>query len=383
MGSDKGKKEEAAPVSEETTELHAYLDRIEALKAEVSGLREEMKGMERYTPVLQSYIPSPPVQRGKDELYDRACSNDSTTIGAWAQMWLDHIEQNSKKYDFKQQDAMKAFGKFATRPAICAGSGPSLRKNAHLLADKKYIGDVPIVSCLHNFGYFTDLGVDVQYYVNLDAGDITIGEMSQGGGQKEQYYWDRTKGKTLIAVVHSNPRLLEKWQGDILFFNAVVNDPEYAKKMESLIDLRTIFNVGGNTLGAAMYFARAILGCPTIALVGADMCFSRDKKFHPFDSPYDNQFAGVIPWTNIYGDRVWTWRSYLNFKFWFDFIACGGRGNNPIALYNCTEGGILGAYPEGNIQQINQRTLEEFLRMVNLYNKLPEAMQDHKYALLF
>jgi hypothetical protein len=127
--------------------------------------------------------------------------------------------------------------------------------------------------------------------------------------------------------------------------------------------------------------ARAILGGCPIAFVGADFAFGRDKKFHPFDSPYDKQYDGLIPCTNVFGDRVYTWQSYFNFKSWFEFIAMGGQGNNYAKFFNCTEGGILGAYPQGNIKQIEQLPLELFVKMYDLHRNLPETKD--KKMLLF
>ena len=58
---------------------------------------------------------------------------------------------------------MQDYGKFAYRPCIIAGSGPSLKKNAELLKDRNGIG---LVSVLHNFGYFEEIGIVPDYYLN-------------------------------------------------------------------------------------------------------------------------------------------------------------------------------------------------------------------------
>ncbi len=69
--------------------------------------------------------------------------------------------------------------------------------------------------------------------------------------------------------------------------------------------------------------------------------------------------------TDIYGIKVNTWGSYFNFKCWFDARMC----QVPGIYINATEGGILGAYDQGNISQIKQMDLEDALAMLH--------MQDH------
>jgi hypothetical protein len=122
--------------------------------------------------------------------------------------------------------------------------------------------------------------------------------------------------------------------------------------------------------------AKAVLGCAALIFVGADFSFSYDHKFHPFDSPYDAKFEGVIPATDVFGNRVWTWPSYWGFKTWFEYIAMGGNAGTPGTYINCTEGGILGSYPNGNIFPIRQRALLEVMIEYGLHKKLKDATSD-------
>lgn len=350
--------------------------KIQELEKENAVLKERMKGMVEMSLAYQWYIPRPPLNN--TQLYGQACANDAITVGTWMKDWIANTRENVK-YDFHANSIMNEHGKFAMKPGIIAGSGPSLRKNAHLLKER---GGVPLVSCLHNFAFFEDLGVHPEYYLNLDAGPITIEELSQGGKEKPEHYWERTKDHTLLTVVQGHPQMHERWQGKKLWFATVIPDQQGQAEILSLTKDFTMFvQCGGNALGACLYFARAVLGCCPVAFIGADFCFSYTKKFHPFDSPYDQKFAGVIPATDIFGNRVYTWQSYFNFKTWFEFIACGGAGGNPQMFFNCTEGGILGAWQDGNIIQIQQMSLEQFIKSYTLYQQLPDCVS--KKMLLF
>jgi len=354
---------------------------ISELNLKIAALEERLSSAVLFEEDLQfqPYIAGPPVQN-KDALYNRACASDGVTLDTWLKIWLDQIKKNSSTYDVKANSVEQVFAKFAYKPVIIAGSGPSLKKNAALLKDRNEIG---LVSCLHNYGFLEDLGVSADYYVNLDAGPITIDEMYQGGKKDPSYYWDLSKDRVLIAALTSHPDLLTRWKGKILFYNVMAPSPEYYNELKKTIDFPCFFSVGGNTLGACLYFAKAILGGCPITYVGADFSFGYDKKFHSWDSPYDKQYSGLMPCTDVFGNRRYTWASYYGFKNWFEYTACGGKGNQPGMYINCTEGGILGSYPEGNIMQIQQMTLKQFLWMYNLHKKFPEIMSKKENTFLF
>ena len=143
------------------------------------------------------------------------------------------------------------------------------------------------------------------------------------------------------------------------------------------------FNTGGNALGGCYYMARAILGACPVAFVGADFSFSEKNKFHAWDSPYDKMFSGLLPVTNIFGNRVFTWQSYYNFSKWFEYMAIGGKGGNPSLFYNCTEGGILGAYPQGNVRQIIQMPLSQFIYCFTQHKTMMKISNENSQTLLF
>lgn len=328
-------------------------------------------------------IDGPPMDL--DGMYKQACANDDVTVNSWKDQWSFQIRDNVK-YDFVKNSVAQLLSKEKFKPIILAGSGPSLKRNTHQLQTRK---DIRIVSCLHNFGYFEDreiMGTD-DYYLSLDAGDITIREVVQGGTKEdESWYWERTKDRTLICHVCTNPDLLRRWKGPKYFF-CTPFAPQVQGALGPYVDLSKtpFFNCGGNALGACMYFGKAILGGSTMIFIGADFAFDLTNSFHPFASPYDSMFRGVIPATNIWGNRVYTWQSYYNFKVWFEYMACGGKGRNPISMINATEGGILGAYPQGNIKQIVQMDLNTALYQYHMIDKQPEliARADKNPVLLF
>ena len=313
---------------------------------------------------LVNYIQAAPIAH--DQLMQTASSADVSTIEAWREIWVKNIAENKKRFgSFAEKGLGKLYNTLRYQPAIVAGSGPSLKRNGAELKDRK---GIKLLSCLHNFHFLEDQGAPADYYVTLDAGEITIPEVSEGGSKTPDEYWAITKDRVLIAYIGTSPRLLEKWQGEIYFYNAPMPHPEVDAQIDAIEKFWTYVSSGGNVLGACEYIARAIMGANPIAFVGADFCFSYDKKFHGWNSKYDKTLGNVMRTTDIYGNKVYTWASYHGFKCYFDVLA----EKVPGVFINCTEGGTFGAYPDGNIMSVRQMTLQEFFFMYHMNDMVQE-----------
>ena len=286
---------------------------------------------------------------------------------------MDNIIENVKRFDADNNMVDKEYGKHAYHPAIIVATGPSLKKNIDDLGSCPE--EIPVLACLHSYAMMIDHNIKASY-VTLDAQKIVIDEMAQGGTKSADYYWDSTKDHTLYAGLVSPPELIEKWKGKVLWYNAMIPDHWYMSELPKQTKNRWIYSVGGTTYGAVFYHAAYMWGCNPIACVGADFCFDYTRKFHPFDSPYDAKFAGVVPCTDVFGNRVWAWPSYQNFKAWFEFQAMGGQGDHNLQIINCTEGGTLGAYPQGNIIAIKQMRLRNFVDSYTRWGKLKKTVDD-------
>jgi len=329
---------------------------------------------------FQDTIAGPPVTQA--QLWGQACSNDDITILSWKAQWIKQMKENKEHFgSFSDKGIGTLFNKHKHQPAICIGSGPSLKYNVDDLKDRNGIATI---SCLHNFHFLEDKGLGADYYVTLDAGEVTLSEVSEGGSKTEEEYWELTKNRTLLAFVSAYPPLLKKWRGKILFFNAPIPSEEVTKEMDDIEIFTSYVSTGGNVLGACVYIARAVFGCNPIAFMGADFSFGYDEKFHGWDSKYDRKLGNAIRVTDVFGNKVSTWQSYNNFKSFFDNMVC----RVPGLWFNCTEGGTLGAYKEGNIAQIRQMTLKDFLLQWNIHEQIKEqftnpSVKEQKIALLY
>lgn len=323
---------------------------------------------------FQPYVTQAPIN--KEQQWDQACSSDKKTSEAWSDTWLKHIEQNVNEHEADTRTVGDMFGDFAYKPCLCVASGPSLKRNFHMV--KELPEDIPVISCLHSFHKFIDTGTRCDAFVTLDAGDIVLTEMSEGGQHPEQYYWDATADHTLVAGLVTPPELIKRWKGKVRFFNATIPDEVFMNRMPKITKNQWVYSVGGNTFGAAMYHAAWVWGCRELALVGADFAFDYMHQFHAWDTPYDQQFSGLVPCTDVYGNRVYSWPSYQNFRMWTEFQAQGSFANHHVRIVNCTEGGTLGAYPHGNVMWVQQMTLADWVDQSVRWRKYKEEVERRK-----
>lgn len=316
-----------------------------------------------------NYIMSPPVQ--PDTLYHQACSNDGITVKTWKPIWISQMLENHKRFgSFKEHSLGKLYNKYECMPVVCVGSGPSLKHNGQQI--KKLNKKIPVISCLHNFHYFVDNEIPCNYFVSLDAGDVVIEEIYEGGSKTKEEYFEATKNYTLLAFIGSNPKLFEVWKGPIYLFNCPVPDKEFIDKVNEVDKFNVFISTGGNVLGACTYIAKAVFGCNPLCFLGADFSFSYLKKFHGWDSKYDKNMGQALRAIDVWGNKVYTWQSYFNFKSWFDWLSM----KVPGIYINCTEGGLMGAYPEGNLFSIQQMPFENFIRMYELSGEIKDTCED-------
>lgn len=316
----------------------------------------------------QNYIQRAPLT--PQQMFGTACVNDGATVDRFGELWIKNIAENKKKFgSFAGMSVGSKCGHLSLKPAIVAGSGPSLKRNGEALRDR---GDIPLISCLHNYHFFEDLGVKPDFYVTLDAQDITIEEVSEGGKKSEDEYWESTKDKTLLAYIGSSPTLLKKWKGEILFFNCPMPTDQVEQAVDAIEKFRVYVSSGGNVLGACLYLAKVIFGANPIAFVGADFSFSYDKKFHGWDSKYDKDIGSCVRTVDVFGNSVLTWQSYHGFKNFFDWVA----ENVPGIYINCTEGGTFGAYPTGNIMSVQQMDLIDLFEMYNMSSQVKQICEN-------
>lgn len=319
----------------------------------------------------QPLIEGPPAQQGN--LWDRAASGDKETITHWEKTWLTHAKSTKELFgSYGSKSIGQLYGINRYRPAIICGSGPSLKESIGALRDNAASAHpVLSISCLHNFGYFQDEGCHADYYLTLDSGDIILEDVFEGRKHPPEYYWEQTENKVLLACITTPKKLFDLWRGPVYLFNIMIPDARVHNEIQSIERFSHYVSAGGNALGGCLYIAHHIFSSHVIHLVGADFCFDYDNTFHSYKTHYD-ALGNYIMWPDCFGIPRKTWMSYLNFKFWFDWVAC----NIPGRYVNCS-GGIMGSYKEGNIKQFQYMPLKDALIPYRMHEKV---MREHRDA---
>ena len=330
--------------------------------------------------LFQHYIEEPP--QSKEEMFSFATRADGTTQNHFSDRWVNQLVQNAKEFNITECNAYEEAGKQAYKPVIIAGSGPSLSKNLQILKDMRK--DICLVSCLQNFKYFEDNGIQADYYVNLDAGDITLNQLFDDKKSKD-HYLNISKNRTLISVVCALPELIRSWKGKVKWYNMPTSYDPYLELSKKTFKKDFYFNIGGNVLGSCLYFAQAVLGAGSVIFVGADFSYSYSNNFYASSHVSDSRVFDVgnmmrVP--DVFGVPVWTTPGYFGFKQWFDFMSMKGKSGVKCRYINCTEGGILGSYKEGNIRAIEQSDLETILRDLNHHKCLKDKINNYDTALV-
>lgn len=294
----------------------------------------------------------------------QAVSNDAATIENWRETWIGNTKKNHEKHGpFKDSHVGQLFGILNQKPCIVLGSGPSLQNSIEALKTNK---DIYVISCLHNFHYLVDNEIKVDLWVSLDAGPVTIEEISEGGKHDHEFYVEKTKDQKLALYVASDPGLVESWKGEKYWYSCGIPDDHIRNEIEAIEKFQVYVSNGGNVLGACMYIARGFMGANPICYAGADFAFGYKKNFHSWESKYDGKLGQYLLAHDIYGLPVKTWSSYRNFKLWFE----GVSQRCPGLWINATEGGTLGSYHNGLIPSIKQMTMKDFLLMYTIHEEL-------------
>lgn len=314
-----------------------------------------------------------------DQVHERACTGDKVTIDTWRDTWLKNYKAAVEKFgNLYEKSAGKLYGINRHKPAICLASGPSLKDSiAALKMNKASKWPIMTVSTLHNYGYLEDEDVHADYYISLDSGSIVMDDVSESRNHDSDYYWNTTKGKTLIAFAASPPELFEKWQGEIYLFNCLLPEEKIRNDLKAIQNFNMYFSSGGNAGGSLIYFAKAVCASYSVMLCGYDFCFDYDDKFHSYPTKNYDKTGQFVMHPDIYGVPRKCFPSYINFKMFLDWMV----NKIPGDWINCS-GGILGSYMGGNIKQFQYMSLEIALNRFMLTERVWLDKTDDSGALL-
>jgi len=151
---------------------------------------------------------------------------------------------------------------FKGRPAFVVATGPSLRKNIHLLKEAE--NSAVIVSADASLRILHEHGIHPHLVTTIER---------TPGFDKQFRDLDHLEKTVLATVSFVHPSTLPSYRGPLLFFNRIYNFMDRLDLLEDCIQL------GLSTANMAYEVARH-MGCSPIILVGNDLAFDNTGNSH-------------------------------------------------------------------------------------------------------
>lgn len=252
-------------------------------------------------------------------------------------MWRKNIGENDKLFDIGKMNAKRLKDKLKGETAYLVGYGPSLALNVDILKGKRGV----VFASLHALKFLLEKGVKVDYCVLLDAQEKQAPFIPDDR--------EKTKNITLLTAVTASPRAIGKWGGPVYFFR----DDNLRYKC----GIKNNLSSGGSVIGSA-YSLAVNMGAPRVVLVGVDLCSdieSTGRQKYADMSQEDLVEDGGFIHCGIDGLGVQTTMRMFLYKLWLEISA----GHIARFCKTIVTSGIIGAYPEGNLDWIEYMPLAE------------------------
>jgi len=230
------------------------------------------------------------------------------------------------------------YDKFKDKPAVIVATGPSLKKNMHLLhglEDKALI-----ISCDASFKLLMANGIKPHMVASLER-EHAVQEFFENfdpNDVKDVYM-------TTCPVLYNH--VYEAYNGPKII---VYRNFDHFKWLE--ID-RGILNIKLSSANMAFKIAEA-LGCSPIVLIGQDLAYGENGETHATKVPFSAEGEGIFEVKGNVSDRVKTNSGWYGFLKAFEVDIANHKGR----VINCTEGG---AYIPGTTVAPFADTIEAYI----------------------
>ncbi len=162
---------------------------------------------------------------------------------------------------------------FKGKPAVVVATGPSLKKNIHLLKE------------IENFAVIISADASLKILHENDILPHLVTTVERPPGFDKYYSELRNLDKTVFATASFvHPSTLKAYYGPKIFFHRIYDF------MEQLGLLEDCFPMGPTTANMAFEVARH-MGCNPIILMGNDLCFDKAGQTHAEGFIYGEKFS--------------------------------------------------------------------------------------------
>lgn len=298
-------------------------------------------------PVYESYFRE--VKEKLEELKNFGQQN-MLTLTHMGKRWRDNIFENLP-FILKSPSVSDLFGEFSGIPAFIIAAGPSLDKNAHMLASLK--GKALVIAVDTAARKLLKLGVEPDIVVSLDANEENYMHLAGVSLPRSLMVFN--------PVAH--PKIVREHEGPMVFTG--YSEPLF-QWLETVIGSRGNVRAGGSVATSAFDLAIK-LGCSPITLVGQDLSYSKNRT-HAQGTLAHVAYGARIPreqkdsddlfeTSDMFGLPASTSVKMEAWRKWFELIIA----HDSVFAVNATEGGapIKGARMASLAETINRYAIKD------------------------
>jgi len=158
----------------------------------------------------------------------------------------------------------------------------------------------------------------------------------------------RHRGMTLVVPSIVHPRVLDLWEGNVVFYNKHAPDIPVLVEIGRRVPHLGVLTPGGTVLSVG-YDLAFQSGANPIIFVGQDLSYSEKNVYtrdsaggeQSLESTLERQRENIVYGRDINGRNLPTLKSMLVSKQWFDWAFTTWERDNPPDVINCSEAGIL------------------------------------------
>lgn len=258
----------------------------------------------------------------------------ATKLGMWAANVRNNLPIIDSSNDISKLPKI-------TEPALCLGAGPSLALHYDELP--KFRGTT--LACERNLADCLGHGLVPDYIVSIDGSPIMADFLDNPLVKEHE--------NDIVGIfsVTASPEILEKWNGEKVFFNPWLDNFDDWKSVSTVFQeftRKTTMHTGGNC-GTTLWFLANYLKAQTIALIGLDLAYSADipdlSHTQIWDSikhlPKDDILKYYRRETNIFNNEVitdYTWDGFN--EAWVSWIK-----EMPSTTFQCSDFTVVHSEP--------------------------------------
>lgn len=260
----------------------------------------------------------------------------TATIQNFAPLWVSNFEANKSRIH-KAPGVASLFERFQDIPAIVVGAGPSLDKNMIWLREAQDKAIIIAVDTI--FSSLMKAGINPTVVVTLDPQADVARFLDNVDSSR----------KLLVAPTIAHPQALDRWNGDIVFYNKYAPDIPELTRIASINPGLGYLIPGGSVLSVGLDLEYR-MGANPIGFVGQDLSYPSKGAAYAGDTLYGDgdyetlfsqRMEQMVTETDIFGRSVWTQKSMFVTKQWMEWAFTSWKRKNHADFYNLTEGGIV------------------------------------------